>query len=103
MAPLSAAEQELIPTVQVSRFGVIRKGHQVGKWWLIVDLSATKGASVNDGVQPVLCSLVYTSVNEAVQVILQQGQGCELAKLDNMSAYRLIPVHPDNRPLLGMR
>lgn len=103
IGPLSVEEQESTSTIQVSRFGVIPKGHQEGKWRLIVDLSAPKGASVNDGVQPALCSLVYTSVDEAARIILQLGRGCELAKLDIKSAYRIVPVHPDDRPLLGMR
>ena len=29
------------------------------------------------------------------------GRGAVLAKLDVKAAYRLIPVHPDNRRLLG--
>ena len=43
--------------VHVSRFGVIPKPHQPGKWRLIVDLSHPKGASINDGIDPALCSL----------------------------------------------
>ena len=34
----------------MSRFGVISKPHQPGKWRLITDLSSPKGASVNDGI-----------------------------------------------------
>ena len=30
------------------------------------------------------------------------GPGALLAKVDIKSAYRLIPVHPDDRPLLGI-
>ena len=30
------------------------------------------------------------------------GQGCFLAKMDIESAFRLIPVHPDDYELLGM-
>ena len=91
-----------IAGLHVSRFGVIPKPHQPGKWRLIVDLSYPKGASVNDGVDPELCSLTYTSVDEAVQRILRRGRGALLAKLDIASAYRIVPVHPHDRPLLGM-
>ena len=31
------------------------------------------------------------------------GAGTEMAKLDIKSAYRMVPVHPDDRPLLGVR
>ena len=68
--------------LQISRFGVIPKPHQPGKWRLIVDLSHPKGASVNDGIDPALCSLVYTSVDEAVDRIIQRGHKALLAKLD---------------------
>ena len=88
--------------VHVSRFGVIPKPHQPGKWRLIVDLSHPKGASVNDGIDPALCSLTYTSVDEAVERAVSKGQGALLAKIDIASAYRIIPVHPQDRPLLGM-
>ena len=87
-----------IAGLHVSRFGVIPKPHQPGKWRLIVDLSHPKGASVNDGIDPELCSLVYTSVDEAVNRVLQRGRGALLAKIDIVSAYRIIPVHPHDRP-----
>ena len=43
--------------IHVSRFGIIPKPHQPGKWRLITDLSHPCGASVNDGIDPQLCSL----------------------------------------------
>ena len=87
---------------QVSRFGVIPKGHQTGRWRLILDLSHPEGRSVNDGIEPELCSLSYSSVDEAVRLIREKGTGAQLAKLDLESAYRMTPVHPDDRLLLGM-
>ncbi len=88
--------------VQISRFGVIPKGHQPGKWRLIVDLSYPKGACVNEGIEPELCSLKYVTIDEAVRRVLSRGRGTLLAKLDLESAYRIVPVHPDDRLLLGM-
>ena len=81
---------------------MIPKNHQPGKWKLTVDLSHPVAASVNEGIEPELCSLKYTSVDEAVKLILQQGQAAELAKLNIESAYRVVPVHPTDRFLLGM-
>lgn len=92
-----------IPGVIINRFGVIPKPHQPGKWRLIVDLSHPKGASVNDGIEPELCTLTYASIDNATSVILQRGQGTLLAKLDLESAYRIMPVHPHDRHLLGMQ
>ena len=91
-------------TVHLSRFGVIPKLHQPGKWRLIVDLSHPSGASINDGASRELCSLTYASVDDATKLVLEagHGRGAILAKLDVQSAYRNVLVHPDDRPLLGM-
>lgn len=91
-----------IPGMQVSRFGVIPK-KQVGKWRLICDLSSPPGMSVNDGIPSEACSLSYVKVDDAAQVILSLGVGALLAKVDIKSAYRIVPVHPQDRHLLGMQ
>ena len=88
--------------MQISRVGVIPKGKQTGKWRLIVDLSHPEGGSVNDGISPDLSSLAYTSVDDGARMAVQEGRGALLAKLDLESAYRMIPVHPADRMLLGM-
>ena len=99
MGPL---ERKEFPDIHVSRFGLVPKGHQPDKWRLIVDLSHPSGASINDGIERELCSLCYTSVDEAVQQVLRKGEDALLAKFDVESAYRNVPVHPEDRPLLGM-
>ena len=62
---LGSIEPEVAAAVQVNRFRLIPKGHQPGKWRLIVDLSFPRGCSVNDAIEPEVCSLYYTSVDEA--------------------------------------
>ena len=57
--------------IHINCFGVIPKKHQSGKWRLIVDLSHLRGASINDGVDPQLCSLSYTSVEAAATKVLE--------------------------------
>ena len=91
-----------VPGIQINRFGVIPKNHQPGKWRLIVDLSDPAGFSINDGIDRDLCSLKYVSVDDAVRSILDLGLGTLIAKLDIESAYRIVPVHPADRLLLGM-
>ena len=88
--------------VVVSRFGVIPKQGQPNQWRLILDLSSPAGASVNDGVSTALSSLHYVTVEDAVRRILLVGQGALLAKVDIKQAYRNVPIHPDDRHLLGM-
>ena len=89
------------PMVHTSRIGVIPKGN-TGRWRLIVDLSSPEGGSVNDGIDESFCSLSYVSIDDAVQAIRKKGRGSLLAKVDIRSAYRIVPVHPEDRWLLGM-
>ena len=82
---------------------LIPKLHQPGKWRLIVYLSSPCGSSVNDAIDPGICSLSYASVDNAVCRTWQLGRGTMLAKVDLRKAYRMVPVHPDDHALLGMR
>ena len=50
---------------------MIPKKSQPSKWRLIVDLSHPSGASVNDGIDQSLCSLMNTSVDEAAHANLK--------------------------------
>ena len=68
-----------------------------------MDLSHPKGQCVNDGIPEHLCSLKYVTINEAIKGIVQLGRGTLLAKIDIKSAFRLIPVHPADRHMLGMK
>ena len=83
----------------LNRFGLLPKGHNTGKYRLITDLSFPRGASVNDGIDPALTSLSYITVDSVAQVVRQLGTGSLLAKMDIESAYRLIPVHLQDRIL----
>ena len=101
--PLTQEEARAEERIQISPFGVIPKRGKPGKWRLIIDLSSPAGLSVNDGVTQELCSISYTSVDEAVKLIQLLGKGTLLAKMDLKEAYRAVPVHPADRPLLSMQ
>ena len=103
IAELTPVQAQKLEGLQCSSFGVIPKKQKPGKWRLIVDLSSPEAFSVNDGISKELCSLTYASVDDVVACVLKAGKGALLAKMDIKSAYRNIPVHPDDRPLLGMR
>ena len=92
-----------IPDIHINRIGVIPKGHTPGRWRLITDLSHPCDMSVNDGIDPALCSLSYVTVDTVARAVQALGTGTLMAKVDIESAYRLIPVHPDDRPLLGFQ
>ena len=69
---------------------------------MIVDLSSPKSTSVNDRISAELCSMKYASLNDAVKLIRQLGQGAQLVKMDLKDAYRMIPVHPEDQHLLAI-
>ena len=89
--------------LQISPFGIIPKKSKPGKWHLIIDLSSPAGWSVNDGIEKELCLMSYISIDRVVDYILRFKPGALMAKIDIKQAYRNIPVHPDDRHLLGMQ
>ena len=84
---------EAAGAVQVNRFSFVPKNHQPSKWRLIVDLSFPRGHSVNDGIEPNLCNLHYTSTDEACKKVVAKERGTCLAKFDVEGAFRTVPVH----------
>ena len=80
---------------------VIPKG-STRTWHLILDTSSPERTSVNDGIREALCSLSYVSVEDAAKGIVARGRGALLAKVDIKNAYRNVPIHPDDRWLMGM-
>ena len=97
------ADRSGFKSIHISRFGVIPKGHNTGKWRLITDLSYPPGYSVNDGIDPNICSLRYTTVEDVASAYAILGPNTIIAKVDIESAYCLVPVHPEDRPLLGVK
>ena len=93
----------LLPSLHISRFGVISKNNQPGKWRLILDLSSPEGQSVNDGIPKPPFRVEYVSVDAFIDGIMTLGRGTLMAKFSVASAYRNVAIHPDDRPLLDMR
>lgn len=89
--------------LQVNSFGVIPKRNQRGQWRLILDLSSPAGNSVNDGIPKDKFSVQYMKVDEVINAIMRLGRGTLVAKFDVQSAYRIVPIHPEDRHLLGMK
>ena len=97
---MGRVEQAEALGVHCSPFGVIPQKGNAGKWRLIVDLL---WGSVNDGISKELSYLSYMSVDEVMEKVLELGKGALMAKADIRQAYRNIPVHPDDRGLLGVQ
>jgi len=86
----------------ISPIGLVPKS-EPGKWRLIHHLSYPEGSSVNDGIDRGFCVVKYESFDTAVRLVVPVGRGALMAKADIESAFRLLPVHPDDFQLLGMQ
>ena len=82
--------------------GVIPKKGMANQWRLIMDLSSPHGHSVNDRISLELCSLHYSSLDDAVAQVTKSGRGAFLAKMDIHQAYRNVPVAPEDKHLFGL-
>ena len=98
-----SSEEATRLNIHCSPIGIIPKKNKPGKWRLIVDLSSPEDASVNDGIEKEICSLSYTSLYAVADKAMALGRGAMLAKMDIKQAYRMMPIHPQDRHLLGMR
>lgn len=89
--------------LQVSPIGIVPKKNSK-KFRLIFHLSFPKSGmtSINSAICKDDFSLQYVTIDDAIEGIKRFGPGCFLAKTDIESAFRLIPVHPDDYELLGM-
>ena len=56
---------------------------------------------MKDHIDPSLTVVNYTSFDDAVELVSSLGTGALMAKADIKSAFRLLPVHPDDFNLLG--
>lgn len=84
----------------VSPLGLIPK-KEPGKFRIIHDLSFPKGNSINFGIPKEYCSVSYENYDYFVSLLTSVGPGSFIAKADIESAFRIIPVHPDDYHLLG--
>ncbi|XP_070586420.1 uncharacterized protein [Erythrolamprus reginae] len=91
-----------LPSLQVSPLGVVPK-RAAGEFRLIHHLSFPPGNSVNDHIPDDLCSVRYTSFDTAVSVVRECGPGALMGKCDIKSAFRLLPIHPEDFDLLGFQ
>ena len=50
-----------------------------------------------------MVSLPATPPSIWAERIVTVGPGAQLSKLDAKDAYRIVPVHPDDWPMIGMQ
>ena len=70
---------------------------------MIYHLSYPKVVSINNSIPPEFSTVKYAPVDDVISIIQRQGKGCAMAKTDERSAFRIVPVHPPDYPLLGFQ
>lgn len=88
------------PHFVCSPLGVVLK-KEPGSFRVIHDLSFPKGQSVNDMIPNHLTSVSYEDFDHMVSLIVQQGLGAPIAKVDIKSDFHILPIHPDSVHLFG--
>ena len=86
------------PISHISPLGAVPKPD--GSIRLIMDLSQPKGDSINDFISKDEFPCNYTPFDEATRLVRKTGRGCFLTKVDIKHAYRILPVRPQDWPLL---
>lgn len=89
------------PTPQISPIGLVPK--KDGDYRLIHHLSYPDQDSINYFLDPLTCSVHYSSIDDAAAMIASLGQNTLLAKSDIKSALRLLAVAISDFDLLCFR
>ena len=69
-----------LKNLRCSSIGIVPKKNN--KWRMIMHLSAPAGNSINDFISKDDFSLHYTSIDDAVKILLSLGRGARMAKVD---------------------
>ena len=85
--------------LHVSPVGLVPKAD--GGWRMITHLSFPPESSINSHIDNQFTSVKYTSFDQVIHAILTIGRGAFLGKMDIKSAFRLIPIRPQDFHLLG--
>ena len=74
--------------------------HEAGSFCLIHDLSFPRSQSVNAGIDKMDSQVVYDNIDNVISHIRRFGNNALMAKTDISNAFRLLPIHKDDRYLL---
>lgn len=94
------------PEFRISPIGIV-EGKYSKKQRLIVDLSAPHDdpnhPSINGLIDKEACSLTYVTIDHAIKIIQELGQGAYMCKADITDAFKLIPIKPEQWHLFGIK
>ena len=99
---LGPFKQSPFKTHVISPLGLVPK-KDPGEFRVIHHLSYPSGKSINDGIPREFATVHYTTISDAIKHIVSFGNDCYLAKSDIKAAFRIIPIHPMDYHLLGMK
>ena len=87
---------------KLSPLGVVPKKNP-GEFRMIHHLSYPRnsGQSVNENIAEEFISVSYAGIQDAISQIKALGKNCFMAKTDVRSAFRIMPIHPNDYHLLG--
>lgn len=89
-----------VPWLNISPLGLVLE-KELNKFRLIHHLSHPVGFLVNDGIDPDLCMVSYTSFESALAWVQTYVKGALLAKTDIEAAFYLLAVQLDSNRVLG--
>ena len=92
-----------MPNLRLSPIGVVKKKSPSSGWRLIQHLSYPLDKSVNSGIDPELSTVQYTSFDRVLDMVASLEKNALLAKMDVLSAFRLLIIHPDDFELFGFK
>ena len=95
-------ESRPLKNLRTNPIGLVPK-KSPGDYRLINHLSYPPGYSVNDFIADEHCKGEYTRFDTAVEMVAEAGMGVDLAKEDIKSAFRLLPMHPKDFEVLGVK
>ena len=91
-----------LPNLICSPLNLVPKAGSPGKFRLIHNLAYLYDqSSVNANIPNVNAKVTYQKFDVVVQLGLKHGPGCYAGKMDFDVAFRNIPIHPQDLPLLG--
>ena len=97
---LGPFQNKPISNLRVSPVGLTPKDD--GTWRLITNLSYPLRNSINDFIDPELCRVKYSSLDNVITMISNLGPNAWVGKIDLKSAFRLLIVSPSDFDLLGI-
>ena len=84
---------------QISPIGLVPKS-EPNSFRMIIDLSHPSTDSINDNIHDVFAEVNYSSLSDAIKLVIEVGKGAFMAKTDIEKAFRILPLQPEQYHLV---